>query len=469
MPERAIEGRRNWRPASIALGALLAVALLPAGASAATIQVNDDVDSGSLDQSGCTLRDAVSAANNNAPFGECNGDAAGPDTIVLQSGHTYQLQNLGGVEDLNASGDLDVTGTTTITTDGAAPATIVGNTLRAAAERDRVIQVLPTSGGLTLQNLVVRDGLVQQPGSVGGGGILSDAPLTITNSEIRDNRVQVNGTSTQGGGIYVRGPLGTLTMTGSTVAGNVSQVSGDPMSGTQALGGGISVYNGSPMATITNSTISGNQALGVDGVGPGLVGGAFFGDYGTRTPTTLTSDTITQNLASHGGAVTGGLQITKGTMSGTIVAGNTSDNDPPDCFGDPDESLGANILGIDTGINSCGGFVFSGQGDLVGTTASPVIANLGALLPNGGPTRTNALNPGSPAINRGGTCPATDQRGFLRAPVAPCDSGAFELNAPASLPSPAGAAPQPAAPRKCKKKKHKRSAVAAKKKCKKKR
>ena len=334
------------------LGAVLSLWLLPAAASAATIVVNDDVDSGSFDHSGCTLREAVSAANNNAPFGECNGDTAGPDTIVLQSGHTYELQNLGGVEDSNASGDLDIKGTTTITTDGATPATIVGNTLRGPTERDRVIQVFSTSGGVTLQNLVIRGGLVQQAGSVGGGGILSDAPLTVTNSEIRDNRVQVNGTNTQGGGIYVRGPLGTLTMTGSTVAGNVSQVMGAAMSGTQALGGGISVYNGAPSATIINSTISGNQALGVDGVGPGLVGGAFFGDFGTRTPTTLTNDTIAQNLASHGGAFTGGLQITKGTMSGTIVAGNTADNDPQDCFGNPDSSLGANILGIDSGINS---------------------------------------------------------------------------------------------------------------------
>ena len=70
--------------------------------------------------------------------------------------------------------------------------------MRAAAERDRVMQVFPSSGGLTLQNLVIRGGLVQAAGNVGGGGILSDVPLTVNNSEITGNRVQVNNVNTQG-------------------------------------------------------------------------------------------------------------------------------------------------------------------------------------------------------------------------------------------------------------------------------
>jgi hypothetical protein len=152
------------------------------------------------------------------------------------------------------------------------------------------------------------------------------------------------------------------------------------------------------------------------------------------------------------------------------VAGNTADNLAPDCFGGPTTSGGGNILGIDDGGPSCSSSQLNGPGDLVGTSGSPVIANLGNLLPNGGPTRTHALNPGSPAIDRGGSCPATDQRGFFRAVAAPCDSGAFELNASPTPPAPAGNGPGPttqAPAKKCKKKKkHKRSAEAAKK-CKK--
>jgi hypothetical protein len=78
--------------------------------------------------------------------------------------------------------------------------------------------------------------------------------------------------------------------------------------------------------------------------------------------------------------------------------------------------------------------------------------------------------PGSPAINAGGNCPATDQRGLYRGGVAGrCDIGAFELGATVSPPpGPAPAAgptgKRAAALKKCKKKKSKK----ARKKCKKK-
>jgi hypothetical protein len=58
---------------------------------------------------------------------------------------------------------------------------------------------------------------------------------------------------------------------------------------------------------------------------------------------------------------------------------------------------------------------------------------LGPLADNGGPTRTHALLPGSPAIDRGNTdvCSAdpvggVDQRGVTRPQGAACDIGAYE-------------------------------------------
>ena len=53
---------------------------------------------------------------------------------------------------------------------------------------------------------------------------------------------------------------------------------------------------------------------------------------------------------------------------------------------------------------------------------------LESLKRNGGPTKTMALKPGSPAINRGlggKVCSARDQRGKIR-PRQKCDIGAFE-------------------------------------------
>jgi len=63
------------------------------------------------------------------------------------------------------------------------------------------------------------------------------------------------------------------------------------------------------------------------------------------------------------------------------------------------------------------------------TTANLSDIGLGSLAANGGPTMTEAIPPTSVAVDAGGaTCPATDQRGFLRN-VGPCDIGAYELGA----------------------------------------
>src|SRR5262249_51221226 len=111
-------GFRVWVcTACVAAAALTA---LPAMASAATINVTSDGEG--FDDTGCLLRDAVQAANTNAPVGACNGDNAGADTIVLQSGHTYTLSKH-GVDDDNSHGDLDIIGPTTIKADGSGLAT----------------------------------------------------------------------------------------------------------------------------------------------------------------------------------------------------------------------------------------------------------------------------------------------------------------------------------------------------------
>src|SRR6202011_1376752 len=55
--------------------------------------------------------------------------------------------------------------------------------------------------------------------------------------------------------------------------------------------------------------------------------------------------------------------------------------------------------------------------DLVGTTANPIDPQFGPLQDNGGPTKTMALLPGSPALNAGDPAQlgVADQRGLVRA------------------------------------------------------
>jgi hypothetical protein len=78
---------------------------------------------------------------------------------------------------------------------------------------------------------------------------------------------------------------------------------------------------------------------------------------------------------------------------------------------------------LDNG-SSCG---FSVSTDHSG--ADPLLA---ALAANGGPTATQAIGAGSPAVDAGGTpaqgCPPVDQRGATR-PDEPSDNGACDIGA----------------------------------------
>src|SRR5512134_832014 len=209
--------RRTWVGSAVAATAL---ALVPAGAGAATIQVNTTIDEIENNQA-CGLREAVTAANDNADFGGCDGDAAGADVIVLQGSSTYVLtRHVAGDDDTNLNGDLDVLGGggTTIRSSGPGLATIDANSDAVPGDdtlRNRAIDVRPNAGGVTLERLRVRAGVLANGGA--GGGISTSAPLTVIESEVVDNAIILNASS-GGGGIAVLDP-GSLTLTRSTVAG----------------------------------------------------------------------------------------------------------------------------------------------------------------------------------------------------------------------------------------------------------
>ncbi len=105
------------------------------------------------------------------------------------------------------------------------------------------------------------------------------------------------------------------------------------------------------------------------------------------------------------------------TVVNTILANSPSS----DCSGNiPLTSLGHNLSGED----SCG---------LADPTDLPLTDPLlRPLQDNGGPTKTHALQPSSPAIDAGddGAAPATDQRGVSRPQGVASDIGAFELQPP---------------------------------------
>jgi hypothetical protein len=267
-----------------------------------------------------------------------------------------------------------------------------------------------------------------------GGGIANFGTLTLTTSTVQGNHT---GTSSPlGGGIANEG-FGPLTLINSTVSGNTTQGLGGGIAGSATLinstisgntsgdrGGGIFTLNPHLASILINSTVSGNFSAGAGG-----------GIYSSGT-TSLFNVTITNNRANSDGSgneAGGGVANGGGTLTfaNSIIALNETIID----FGpvlDTDDCAGV--------ITSQGNNLVYDYHTLHCTINGPFTLTdplLGPLQDNGGPTLTQALLPGSPAIDQGnsGGCTdnlgaplTTDQRGRAR-PLAGqglCDIGAFE-------------------------------------------
>ena len=225
-----------------------------------------------------------------------------------------------------------------------------------------------------------------------GGGFYLNGPaiLNITNSTISNN------TGPNAGAMFLLSPA-TVTITASTISGNTAVSSG----------GGGAILNSGTTLTITNSTIVGNTVT-ISSSG----GGGLRNQSGTSTISNSTIDSNSAPLGSEGESFGGGIVNNSGTVTlkNTIIANNTSGN----CVGTIGDS-GTNLQFPGT---TCGAGI---------TTGDPLLQ---ALANNGGPTQTQSLGSGSPAIDQGTTgcppVPATDQRGVTRPQGAGCEIGAFE-------------------------------------------
>jgi nitrous oxidase accessory protein NosD len=246
-----------------------------------------------------------------------------------------------------------------------------------------------------------------------GAGIDNEGVLHLIRSTVSDNHATstVNG---YGGGIFDYLTT-TLVITASTISGN--SVDAPAI----AQGGGVFIEDGA--VTVTNSTLTGNRVSG--GAGHGLGGGI----YDSSTTLTVSASTIAGNHVADptgkgGGIYSGGTPL----VSSTIIAGNSADTGRDCTMENGGSSQGYNLIGSGA---SCLDFQNGVNHDRVGTNNAPVDPKLAPLANNGGPTRTRALKPGSPAINAGphSMCDtAKDQRGVSRPQHGGCDMGAFEKN-----------------------------------------
>src|SRR5216684_361207 len=241
--------------------------------------------------------------------------------------------------------------------------------------------VFTISAGVTA---TIQDATVRNGSAFLGGGIYNNATATISNSTLSGNSAAV-----VAGGILNEG---TLTISNSTLSSNSAAV----------VAGGI-LNEGT--LTISNSTLSSNSAAAGAG---GIL------NVGTVT---ISNSTLSGNSAPGGGSL---ANFNAASVKNSIVGNSSGGN----CYG----TITASGANLDTD-GSCRSISF--------TTVTPAQLNLGPLALNPpGTTATQALLPGSAAINAATNCTdvsgnsvTTDQRGVARPDngESACDIGAFEL------------------------------------------
>lgn len=438
----------SCRPASglgliVVLAAFAGVAFGPRCASALQIRVNSTNDPGSPGI--CTLRDAIKAANTDAPVNGCT-TGSGDDTIVF----TLTLP-----AKILLTAELMITDNLTINGPAVGVVAVDGNTL---------VRVFDNPGStLIINNLTVQNGKMAGV----GGGIYNNGTLTMTNCIVSGSTA-----STDGGGIYNDGS-GALTLTACTLSGNTA---------TAGAGGGV--YNNGTIVALTNCTLSGNTA-GTDGGGlwnngemlnvtgctfsdnkaPNGCGGGLFNGV---SEVTVTNCTFSGNSATNGGGFCNtsvGATMANCTLSGNSATGlgGALFNSTPftltntimansgagkDCFNNGSITNSHNLIETDSsGGNECSDGM---NGDIVGS--DPLLSQ---LANHGGLTQTFALCTAaglpdasctgrSPAIDAGDdsvTGPPldlkTDQRGRPRLQFLHVDIGSFEVQPPPPNPAPA--------------------------------
>jgi len=354
--------------------------------------------------------------------------AAGNSTTTI-TGSTISGNSTDGVS--ASGGGIDAAGSTMTITG----CTITMNTVFADVQMNLAAGGgIANSGTLFIEDSSVVSNSVNGGENLGvgdGGGIYSTGPLTILDSRISDNTA-IGGSDF--GGVGMAGGIeadNSTTIIDSTIANNQATGGGDP--GGNAIGGAGRI---SATFTLSNCTICGNTATGGFGSsgtgGTAYAGGLDIGLAGGQTGTIINctiagnnaiggSVNGTINGASYGGGI---YASTIPTMQNTIVATNHAGTDA-----DIDGSFTSavyNLIGDGTGSNITNGT----SGNQVGTTASPINPKLGPLANYGGPTPTEILLPGSPAIDKGtnqGVQATTDQRGYTRIYNSTVDIGAYEF------------------------------------------
>ncbi len=298
MPHAQLTNHRFWSsPAPAILARIFA-------SNTYTVTTTDDTTPDgctSAMDNGCTLREAVIAANSNSNH----------SIIVFDVNGTFGLTRA-GLDDNASAGDLDITADLTLLGNSATQTIIDGGGLDRVFQMKNGVQVL-------IQNVTIQNGTA----AVGAGLHVTDGgtQLTINYSVVRNN----HGTTTGFTGVGLAAESGAgVEINQSAFTGNIG------------LGEGGAILNDGSIVAIYNSTLSSNQASD---------GGAVFTRIGGQT--TLNHVTVAFNNATNTGGGLASASLGFLNLINSIVAGNTSPG-ATDCYkdaGSVEFNYGRNLLG----------------------------------------------------------------------------------------------------------------------------
>ncbi len=297
---------RSGLAAALVLAVVVGVLGFAPSAWAASITVTTTADEYDTAGSGagCSLREAITSANNDAQFGGCAA-GSGADVINFAVNGTFAItRNPGPDENSNVSGDFDLLSNVTISGNGA------GVTIIDGLSADRVLDAAPLGGAaitVGLSGVTIRNGKAFSDNfNVGGGMYISGSvTATIANSIIANNQ----SVASSGGAIENRG---SLSLNSVTMQGNSAF----------ALGGAI---NNIGALTVSNSSFTSNSAES---------GGALFINTDAAKSVTVDSSTFSSNsttlraggIGDDGGAIAantdGAVTISRSTFTSNSAVGN---------------------------------------------------------------------------------------------------------------------------------------------------
>lgn len=377
-----------------------------------------------------TIPGSARASLPNAILDTTIGDGTSASCQTQEAANTLSTAVLaGGVIDFNCGTEMVTIVANTNATDQVVTVDGGGKIILSGANSHQIFY-LYGNANLTLKNISLTGG---DSGSGGAIYIGSQAQATIHNSFIYSNHASSSGGAiinygiltishstlgsnlaiADGGAIYNDG--GTLTLRDTYLINNhavnggaINLLSGSLVVSASAfrsnvvtgLGAGVRIENGTTQ--FENNTFSSNQAD---------QGGGVYKSNGTAT---LTNLTFNENRANLGGAFYNfGGQTTVGNTIFTGSLDEAGTNSSLNCDGPAMSSAGRNLISD----NSCLPHP-SPSGDLF--SVDPLLGIWEV------PGHVYTPQPGSPAVDYGISCPATDQLGKPRPMGAGCDVGSAE-------------------------------------------